>query len=146
MAGVDEVLERLITDLGFRRRLREDPAAALAGYDLDEADLELLASQLDDGGGQAHGVERRTSKAALFGLLSPAVGGLPSSWGGAGSSVPEVTDEVQVGLEHDDRATPGGTNEIVLEDGRGREGTAADSRDLYANLEISMPFAGDDSG
>jgi hypothetical protein len=70
MAGIDDVLERLITDLGFRRRLREDPAAALAGYDLDEADLELLASQLDDGGGQAHAVEQRTSKSALFGLLA----------------------------------------------------------------------------
>lgn len=70
MAGVDEVLERLITDLGFRRWLREDPAAALQGYDLDEADLELLASQLDDSGAQAHGVEQRTSKSALFGLLA----------------------------------------------------------------------------
>jgi hypothetical protein len=71
MAGIDEVLERLITDLGFRRRLREDPAAALQGYDLDKSDLELLASQLDDsGGGQARGVEQRTSKSALFGLLA----------------------------------------------------------------------------
>jgi hypothetical protein len=70
MGGIDDVLERLVTDLGFRRRLREDPAAALKGYDLNEADVELLASQLDETAGDAGALEQRTSKSALFGILT----------------------------------------------------------------------------
>jgi hypothetical protein len=70
MAGLDEVLERLVTDPSFRQRLREDPAAALQGYDLAEADLELLAHQLDEQAGAGHDVEQRTSKSTLFGMLS----------------------------------------------------------------------------
>ncbi len=69
MAGIDDVLERLVTDPGFRARLAGDPAGALSGYDLTADDLQLLSSQLDVGPGTSGGVEARTSKAGLFGLL-----------------------------------------------------------------------------
>jgi hypothetical protein len=46
MAGLDEVLERLATDPGFRTRLTSRPWAALAGYDLTAEERELLAERL----------------------------------------------------------------------------------------------------
>ncbi|MCU1589949.1 MAG: hypothetical protein JWP11_1205 [Frankiales bacterium] len=81
MADIDEVLERLVTDAAFRDRLGSDPAAALAAYDLSTDDLQLLASSLDDSEGQQHGVEQRTSKSAVVGLLASLTGG-----GGGGAS------------------------------------------------------------
>ena len=80
MAGIDEALERLVTDPEFRTALQNDPAQALGGYDLTAADIELLATQLDDAGGD-HSVEERTSKSALLGLLTQLTGG---GGGGAG--------------------------------------------------------------
>jgi hypothetical protein len=85
-------LERLISDPAFRNALAADPARALAGYRLSPDELELLNAQVDTGtGGQRH-VEQRTSKASLFGLLSPMGGsGLTSDpvdtlHGGGGDS------------------------------------------------------------
>jgi hypothetical protein len=46
MAGVDDVLERLFSDAGFARQLAQDPASALAGYELSEDDLDLLSAQV----------------------------------------------------------------------------------------------------
>jgi hypothetical protein len=46
MAGLDEVLERLVTEPGFRTRLTSQPWAALAGYDLTVEERELLAERL----------------------------------------------------------------------------------------------------
>lgn len=46
MAGIDEVLERLVSEPGFRTRLTSRPWAALAGYDLNEEERELLAVRL----------------------------------------------------------------------------------------------------
>jgi hypothetical protein len=85
MSGIDEVLERLVTDRGFQERFRRDPASALSGYVLYDEDLQVLAAALDDGPGGDHGVEQRTSKstfvAALTGLLEGAggVGGTASA-------------------------------------------------------------------
>jgi hypothetical protein len=75
MAGIDDVLERLLTDAGFARLLAHDPRAALAGYELTEDDLALLSSQVSFDRGAASTVEERVSKAGIFGLLS-SLGGL----------------------------------------------------------------------
>lgn len=69
MSDINTVLERLITDPGFRQQIKEDPKAALTPYDLNEADLELLATQISDEKGSESAVETRTSKSALAGLL-----------------------------------------------------------------------------
>ena len=75
LADIDEVLERLVTDTGFRGELERDPAAALAGYSLTERELQLLASSLDSGDDAQRGVEQRTSKSAVVGLLASLSGG-----------------------------------------------------------------------
>jgi hypothetical protein len=75
MSDFDAALERLVSDPEFRDALAADPQRALAGYRLSPDELEVLTSQVDtgSGGGQRH-VEQRTSKASLFGLLSPMSG------------------------------------------------------------------------
>src|SRR5436189_5896937 len=70
----DDVLERLLMEPGFRAALTSDPATALRGYDLSADELELLRSQVSGDTGAGSGVETRTSKAGLFGLLQPLVG------------------------------------------------------------------------
>lgn len=74
MSDFDAVLERLLADPQFKAALATDPTRALAGYQLTGDEVELLCSQvsLDDGGERR--VEQRTSKASLFGLLSPLAG------------------------------------------------------------------------
>jgi hypothetical protein len=74
VSDFDAALERLVSEPAFREALAADPQRALAGYRLSPDELEVLTSQLDTGsGGQRH-VEQRTSKASLFGLLSPMSG------------------------------------------------------------------------
>lgn len=46
MAGIDDVLDRLRNEPGFRTLLTSRPWSALAGYDLDEQEREMLAVQL----------------------------------------------------------------------------------------------------
>ncbi|MGH3739328.1 MAG: hypothetical protein ACRDT6_27570 [Micromonosporaceae bacterium] len=46
MTALEEVLDRLWTEPGFRVRLTSRPWAALAGYDLTEAERERLAVEL----------------------------------------------------------------------------------------------------
>lgn len=75
MADIDIVLERLVIDKSFRAALSDDPAAALAPYDLNEQDLQLLAGSLADGDDAQRGVEQRTSKSAMVGLLASVAGG-----------------------------------------------------------------------
>jgi hypothetical protein len=70
MAGVDDVLERLLTDAGFAQLLAHDPRTALAGYELSDDDLTLLSSQVSFDRGTLSTVEDRVSKAGIFGLLS----------------------------------------------------------------------------
>ena len=78
MSDFDAVLERLLADPRFKAAFAADPNAALAGYRLAPDERELLLSQYaSDAGGQS-AVEQRTSKASLFGILSP-LGGMGSS-------------------------------------------------------------------
>src|SRR6266542_1387304 len=90
MSDFDAVLERLVADPGFRAALAADPAEALAGYRLSADEVELLHAQLDTGTGGNRHVEQRTSKASLFGLLSPLAGGAglgtPTDGGTGGGS------------------------------------------------------------
>jgi len=74
MSDFDTVLERLLVDPGFKAQLAADPDGALAAYQLDDDERGLLRAQVtgDTGGNQR--VEQRTSKASLFGLLSPMAG------------------------------------------------------------------------
>jgi hypothetical protein len=76
MAGIDDVLERLLTDAGFARQLAADPADALAGYELSGDDLDLLSAQVSFDRGSLSTVEERISKAGMFGLLSSFTAGL----------------------------------------------------------------------
>lgn len=67
MAGIDEVLERLVTDPEFRARLATDPADALSGYLLAADDLTLLATRLSLDAGAPGAVEQRINRTALAG-------------------------------------------------------------------------------
>jgi len=80
MPGLDDVLERLITDPAFRDRLVTDRRAALASYDLSPDDLALLDSQFSATAGGTAAMEGRTTKAGMFGLL----GGLDEVLGAMG--------------------------------------------------------------
>ena len=86
MSDFDAALERLISDPAFREALAADPARALAGYQLSPDELDILTSQVDTGtGGGQRQVEQRTSKASLFGLLSP-MGGIAGFGAGLADS------------------------------------------------------------
>lgn len=83
MSDFDTVLERLLTDSGFTGALAADPDRALAGYDLTADERDLLRSQVSSDPGGNSGVEQRTSKAGLFGLLAPLEGlgsGMTTEW------------------------------------------------------------------
>jgi hypothetical protein len=86
MSDFDTVLERLLIDNSFRAALGADPAAALAGYRLSPDEVDLLRSQVSAESGGERTVEARTSKAGIFGLLSP-IGGLSGGTAEAGSTV-----------------------------------------------------------
>lgn len=101
MSDIDTVLERLVTDAAFRGQLGSDPAAALAGYDLSADDLQLLASSLDDGDAGQRGVEQRTSKSAVLGLLASFAGG-----GGGGDQASALDAGSKDAARFDDLAPP----------------------------------------
>jgi hypothetical protein len=71
MSDFDAVLERLLTDPAFRAALAADPESALAGLSLSDDERDLLYAQVSTDAGGERQVEQRTSKAGLFGLLSP---------------------------------------------------------------------------
>ncbi len=112
MTDFDAALERLISDPAFRAELAGDPARALAGYRLSPDELELLRSQVDTGAGDSqHQVETRTSKASLFGLLSPmgGFGGLgDAAQAGTGSGAQGVTPGYDATLTPADAGGQGG--------------------------------------
>lgn len=88
MSDFDTVLERLLTDPGFKAALAADPASALRGYQLSRDELELLYAQVStDAGGQGP-VEERISKASLFGLFGSLMhdSGIGHSIGQAGGA------------------------------------------------------------
>jgi hypothetical protein len=70
MSDIEKVLERLVDDVAFRDELRTDPQTALGGYDLSTDDLRVLATRVTGDGNDTHPVEQRTSRSALFALLS----------------------------------------------------------------------------
>lgn len=78
MAGIDEVLERLVTDPAFRTQLSQDPATALANYMLYDDDLDVLAAAISEHAGESGSVDQRTSKSTLAGLLA-AFEGVPDT-------------------------------------------------------------------
>jgi hypothetical protein len=94
MAGLDDVLERLVTDPAFGRRLASDPTAALAGYELSADDLTLLASQVSNAAGASGTVDRRTSKASLAGFMG-AAGDLAEAFGVSGEEAADHTDDTK---------------------------------------------------
>lgn len=89
MSDFDAALERLICDPEFRAALAADPTGTLATYRLSADEFDLLCAQLDPGVAGDRQVERRTSKAGLFGLLSPL--------GGAEEVLPRSTDAIHGG-------------------------------------------------
>jgi hypothetical protein len=90
MSDFDAVLERLLTDPAFKAVLAADPQRALAGYHLATDEVALLQAQVaDDAGTGDRTVELRTSKASLFGMLSPLAGlGAPLLDAGSGLGTP----------------------------------------------------------
>lgn len=103
MSDFDAVLERLLTDPAFTATLAADPAGALAGYRLSPEEIELLHAQVSADAGGEHVVEQRTSKAGLFGLLSPLAG--VADFGSA------VADAGRGGLGGDGSGAPGGSGQ-----------------------------------
>lgn len=118
MSDFDAVLERLVADPGFRASLAADPDRALASYRLSADEVELLHAQLDTGAGGNRQVEQRTSKASLFGLLSPMVGmvgmGARTDTGGGGAS----------GFGADTRGLDAGASQGLREGAEGGFGAA----------------------
>ncbi len=92
MAGIDDVLERLLTDTSFAHLLARDPASALDGYSLSQDDLKLLSTQVSFDPGALSLVEERISKAGVFGLLTSFTAGLGglSDLGGGQSGDPHM--------------------------------------------------------
>lgn len=89
MTDLNDVLERLMTDPGFRQQLKDDPSSALAGYDLDDSEMNLLRSQVTEEAGAGGSVEQRTSKSALGGALFGLFGG----GGAAQEAVPDYQSQ-----------------------------------------------------
>jgi len=68
---VHQVIQRAISDAGFRRRLREDPRSALQGYDLSP-DERTAVTSADPTKLTRMGVDQRMSKAFAVGAVSEA--------------------------------------------------------------------------
>jgi len=83
MSDFDAVLELLLTDPSFQARLAADPAGALAGFDLDAEESDLLRQQVSaDPGAQGAIVEDRVTKSSTFGLFdSFSIGGVADAIG-----------------------------------------------------------------
>jgi hypothetical protein len=138
MADIDGILERLVTDQGFRAQLASDPAAALDGYDLSADDLALLASSMDEGDVGQRGVEQRTSKSAVVGLLASLTGGGGGHGGGGKAQASDIF------------AKTGGSDQGNLLAPTGQGGSAQAS-DIFAKIgdikmgNLDAPGGGDPS-
>jgi hypothetical protein len=71
VSDFDALLERLVADPAFQAALAANPAAVLAGYDLDPDERELLSARVVGDSGVDRTVEIRTSKSGLAGMLGP---------------------------------------------------------------------------
>jgi hypothetical protein len=92
MSDTDGVLERLVTDQAFRTQLREDPVAALGGYDLEDGDLAVLLATLEEGQVGQHGVEQRTSKSAFLTAIMGLSGAGSADGGHPDLRAPDAAD------------------------------------------------------
>ena len=92
MAGLDEVMERLLADQEFRTSLVADPAGALAGYTLSDDDRQVLAATLTFDEGASRVVEQRTTQSSVAGLLSAFEGVLGPSGSPSTSGVTDRCD------------------------------------------------------
>ncbi len=100
MCDFDDVLERLLNDPPFASALAADPDIALAGYRLDDGEIELLRSQVaGDTAADVATVETRTNKSSTFGLLAPfaALGGLAESVGHSPATGADVAHHTGLG-------------------------------------------------
>lgn len=88
MSDFDEVLERLLTDPGFKAALAADPDGALAGYRLAAEERELLHAQVVAGDGGDRRVEERLTKSGVLGLVGPVATALGIAAAGGGQRMP----------------------------------------------------------
>jgi hypothetical protein len=108
MGDIDSILERLVGDSEFRRQIKEDPAQALAGYDLDSSEREMLVAQLSADDGDDRQVEQRTSKSALGSFLAGLVGG-----GGSEQSGDQSSSWIRVSQQWVVDPDPGPTDQVA---------------------------------
>ncbi len=65
-ATVQQLISKLVSDAGFRSAVGSNPASALAGYDLSDAEREAFTRMdLSSFDGAASGLDERTSKGAI---------------------------------------------------------------------------------
>ncbi len=64
-AGVEALVKKAMADETFRRKLKENPDATLAGFDLTPEERQALKSR-DSAKLKQLGVDERISKAAIF--------------------------------------------------------------------------------
>ncbi len=69
MERIDEIVERLISDAAFKRQVITDPKGALAGYQLNQTDLEFLARRLGEAG-----ADQAATNSALAAVLQSSGG------------------------------------------------------------------------
>lgn len=123
MSDFDEVLERLVADPVFQAALRTNPAAALAGYQLDPGERQLLTTQVDSGLGEERTVEMRISKSGVMGMVGPVVAAF-----GMAATEPIVSGQAAFGLAPQDEGIldPGTPTQSfgVVTDGQGVFGLA----------------------
>jgi hypothetical protein len=93
MPGIEDVLERLVTDPAFRTLLRTDPGSALTGYTLTAEDLSLLAKRVSTADGATSVVEQRTARAGFFGLYAQVDDGAGVTFRGPSSPPPEPAQD-----------------------------------------------------
>lgn len=110
MAGIDELLERLVTDLGFRARLAADPEDALSGYTLSDDDRRVLTAALSAAAGEPGTVEQRVNRTALAGFaLESLMAGRSAEVSGTGDGAD--TEVIDTAAPVGDLAVGQGTEE-----------------------------------
>jgi hypothetical protein len=129
MAGIDEVLERLLTDAQFGRHLAQDPASALAGYELTADDLTLLSTQVSFDPGALSLVEERISKSSFFGLLTSITGGLAGGGNDLGPS-PHMSPGVVAPVDLEEVIGPSDSEGVVA---------PVDSEGVVGHGDVQVP-------
>ena len=144
MPHLDDVLERLITDAGFRQALEQDPERALAGYPLTPEERSVLDATVsgsrrghrarDDGGSPVevgHGRDsRRDRRVGPAAAASSQRGGDLSRW-----PVPSTTQLPDTGVGPSDGDEAG----IIIIGGKPGE-------DVGFNPQPDPPIDADEAG